>query len=87
MALAGIRTQIDSGAAHAALCADFDAKNEHLLEDSPTFLFDEGRQKLYGNVGYRVIEASIEELSMRKLRTRTARPTGRAIATTTPPPR
>ncbi len=60
--LAGIRTQIDSGAAHAALCADFDAKDKHLVEGSPTFLLDEGRQKLYGNVGYRVIEANIEEL-------------------------
>lgn len=60
--LAGIRTQIDSGAAHAALCADFDAKDRYLVEGSPTFLLDEGRQKLYGNVGYRVIEANIEEL-------------------------
>ena len=25
-------------------------------------LINEGRQKLYGNVGYRVIEANIEEL-------------------------
>lgn len=60
--LAAIREQIDSGAAHAALCADFDAKDRQLVEGSPTFVLDEGRQKLYGNVGYRVIEASIIEL-------------------------
>ena len=60
--LAAIRGQIDSGAAHAALCADFDAKDRQLVEGSPTFLLNEGRQKLYGNVGYRVIEASINEL-------------------------
>jgi len=60
--LAGIRRQIDSGAAHAALCADFDAKDRQLVEGSPTFVFNEGRQKLYGNVGYRIIEASIHEL-------------------------
>jgi predicted DsbA family dithiol-disulfide isomerase len=60
--LAAIRRQIDSGAAHAALCADFDAKDRQLVEGSPTFVLNEGRQKLYGNVGYRIIEASITEL-------------------------
>jgi predicted DsbA family dithiol-disulfide isomerase len=60
--LPDIRRQIDSGAAYAALCADFDAKEKHLVEGSPTFMLNEGRQKLYGNVGYRVIEANIQEL-------------------------
>jgi predicted DsbA family dithiol-disulfide isomerase len=60
--LADIRKQIDSGAAHAALCADFDAKDRLLVEGSPTFVFNEGRQKLYGNVGYRMIEANLQEL-------------------------
>ena len=60
--LAGIRRQIDSGAAHAALCADFDAKDRHLVEGSPTFLLNEGRQKLFGDVGYRILEANIQEL-------------------------
>lgn len=60
--VADIRRRIDSGAAHAALCADFAAREKYLVEGSPTFLLQEGRQKLYGNVGYRVIEANIEEL-------------------------
>jgi len=60
--LAGIRRRIDSGMAHAALCADYDAKERHLIEGSPTFLLQDGRQKLYGNVGYRVIEANVQEL-------------------------
>ncbi len=60
--LAAIRRQIDSGAAHAALCADLDAKDRQLVEGSPTFVLNEGRQKLYGNVGYRIIETSITEL-------------------------
>ena len=47
--LAGIRRHIDSGAAHAALCAHFDAKDRQLVEGSPTFLLNEGRQKLYGS--------------------------------------
>lgn len=60
--LGAIQEQIDSGLAHAALCADFAAKEKHLVEGSPTFLLNEGRQKLYGDVGYRVIEANIQEL-------------------------
>jgi hypothetical protein len=60
--LAAIRRHIDSGAAHAALCADFDAKNRQLVEGSPPFVVNEGRQQLYGNAGYRIIEASIHEL-------------------------
>ncbi len=60
--VAAIRRQFDSGAAHAALCADFDAKDRLLVEGSPTFVFNNGRQKLYGNVGYRIIEANIQEL-------------------------
>jgi predicted DsbA family dithiol-disulfide isomerase len=32
------------------------------LEGSPTFILDGGRQKLFGNVGYRVIQANIEQL-------------------------
>ena len=60
--LADIRRQIDSGAAYAALCADLDAKERHLIEGSPTFLLNKGRQKLYGNVGYRIIEANLQEM-------------------------
>lgn len=60
--IAGIRRQIDSGAAHAAVCTDFNAKEKYLIEGSPTFLLHEGRQKLYGNVGYRIIEANVQEL-------------------------
>lgn len=60
--LVEIRRQIDSGAAYAALCADFDAQEKHLIEGSPTFLLNDGRQKLYGNVGYRIIEANMQEL-------------------------
>ena len=32
------------------------------IEGSPTIVLNEGRQKLYGNVGFRVIEANIAEL-------------------------
>jgi len=32
------------------------------VRGSPTLLLNQGRQKLYGNVGYGVIEATIQEL-------------------------
>ena len=60
--LAGIGRHIDAGDAHAALYADFDAKDRQLVEGSPTFVFNQGRQKLYGNVAYRIIKANIQEL-------------------------
>jgi hypothetical protein len=32
------------------------------IEGSPSFVLNEGRQKLYGNIGFRLIEAKIQEL-------------------------
>lgn len=53
---------LESGAAHARLAADHAAADKARIEGSPTFVLNEGRQKLYGNVGFRVIEANIREL-------------------------
>lgn len=60
--VARIEAEIDSGAAFAALAEDYQSAQRLKIEGSPTFVLDEGRQKLYGNVGYRVIEANIQEL-------------------------
>ncbi|WP_041550142.1 DsbA family oxidoreductase [Chamaesiphon minutus] len=57
-----IQDRIDSGAAYARLSKDFDLAKEHTVTVSPTLIFNEGRQRLNGNVGYRVIEANIREL-------------------------
>jgi protein-disulfide isomerase-like protein with CxxC motif len=57
-----LRSQMDDGRAFAALFADVELQKQHLIQGSPTFLLNEGRQKLYGNVGYRVIRANLEEL-------------------------
>ena len=46
----------------AALCRDAEAQQIHRIEGSPTYLLNNGRQKLYGNVGFRIIEANIQEL-------------------------
>ncbi len=60
--IAAIQAQIDSGEAYAQLSKDFDLVKEHTVTVSPTLIFNEGRQRLNGNVGYRVIEANIREL-------------------------
>ncbi len=60
--IAAIQAQIDSGEAYARLSQDFDLVKELAVSVSPTLIFNEGRQRLNGNVGYRVIEANIREL-------------------------
>jgi predicted DsbA family dithiol-disulfide isomerase len=62
LAIAPIQAQIDSGEAYALLSKDLDLVKEHNVTVSPTLIFNEGRQRLNGNVGYRVIEANIREL-------------------------
>ncbi|TJY63294.1 dithiol-disulfide isomerase [Sinimarinibacterium sp. CAU 1509] len=57
-----VRAVIDSGRAHADLEGDRRDQQTLLIQGSPTFILNEGRQKLYGNVGYGVIEANIREL-------------------------
>lgn len=60
--VAAIHDRIDSGEAGAALCADMKDKEEQAIPGSPTLVLNEGRQRLYGNVGYRVMEANVREL-------------------------
>jgi predicted DsbA family dithiol-disulfide isomerase len=57
-----IKAEIDSGAAYAELSQDFELTKEYNVTVSPTLIFNDGRQRLNGNVGYRVIEANIREL-------------------------
>jgi predicted DsbA family dithiol-disulfide isomerase len=57
-----IQLMIDSGEAYASLSKDMELVKEHNVTVSPTLIFNEGRQRLNGNVGYRVIEANIREL-------------------------
>lgn len=60
--VASIQEQIDSGEAYAQLSQDLDLVKEYNVTVSPTMVFNEGRQRLNGNVGYRIIEANIREL-------------------------
>ena len=60
--LAGVDAALADGRAHARLAADYALAEKSRIEGSPTFLLNEGRQKLFGNVGFRVISANIREL-------------------------
>lgn len=51
-----------NGKAHALHANDLDIAREYNVRASPTMIFNEGRQTLMGNVGYRVIDANIREL-------------------------
>jgi predicted DsbA family dithiol-disulfide isomerase len=57
-----VNALICSGQAHALLEADMREKELQNITGSPTYVLNDGRQKLYGNVGYGVIEANIKEL-------------------------
>jgi len=53
---------MDNGCAMAALSADYKSVKENAIKGSPSWVLNSGRQILYGNVGYRILSANIEEL-------------------------
>jgi predicted DsbA family dithiol-disulfide isomerase len=53
---------IDSGVAFARLAADYQDADKMRIEGSPSFVLNEGRQKFYGNVGFHLMDANIQEL-------------------------
>ena len=54
--------KIRSSEAVAQLAVDYNLSQIHGVAGSPTFIMNDGRQKLFGNVGYRLIEANVQEL-------------------------
>lgn len=54
--------KLDCGVAHELLARDMDLVRKYDVRTSPTLMFNEGRQRLVGNVSYRVIEANVSEL-------------------------
>lgn len=57
-----VRRRIDNGEAYAALNHDTELARQYGVLGSPTYVFNEGRQLLYGNVGYRIIQSNVREL-------------------------
>ena len=59
--IGAIEEHIHSGIAFARLAADYQDADKMRIEGSPSFVLNEGRQKLYGNVGFHLMEANIQE--------------------------
>lgn len=57
-----IERSIHDGTAFAGLATDYQDADKMRIEGSPSFVLNDGRQKLYGDVGFRIIEANIQEL-------------------------
>jgi predicted DsbA family dithiol-disulfide isomerase len=62
LSAAAIEARLDDGRAHATLAADLDEARKQGIDTSPSLVFNEGRQRLAGNVGYRILEANVREL-------------------------
>lgn len=60
--IGAIEQCIHNGTAFARLDTDYHDADKMRIEGSPSFVLNEGRQKLYGNIGFRLIEANIQEL-------------------------
>ena len=60
--MSAIEGCIHDGTAYAGLAGNYQDADKLRIEGSPSFVLNEGRQKLYGNVGFRIIEANIQEL-------------------------
>lgn len=57
---------MESGEAMARMCCDNELKDQYKIEGSPTYILNSGRQKLFGNVGYKIIDANIREILNRR---------------------
>ena len=57
-----IQHSITCGTAMAALMCDYENAKDYGIKGSPCFVMNEGRQILFGNVGYRVLQTNINEL-------------------------
>ena len=60
--ISAIEKRIHDGTAFARLATDYQDADKMRIEGSPSFVLNNGRQKLYGDVGFRIIEANIQEL-------------------------
>ncbi|RMF16961.1 MAG: hypothetical protein D6758_07070 [Gammaproteobacteria bacterium] len=57
-----LRAALATGEPGAAVARDLALAEEYRLRGSPSYVLNEGRQVLFGNVGYRIIEANIQEI-------------------------
>ncbi|MCP3980510.1 MAG: dithiol-disulfide isomerase [bacterium] len=57
-----VRKHVEDGSAMAAMLEDAELQNRWHIQGSPTYVLNEERQRLYGNLGYRVLEANVREV-------------------------
>jgi predicted DsbA family dithiol-disulfide isomerase len=57
-----VASRLDDGTALSALWEDHLEKERLMIQGSPTYVFDGGRAKLYGNFAYGILHATVEEL-------------------------
>lgn len=57
-----IQALIESGEAGAVLMNDYQKSKDLQIKGSPTYIMNNGRQVLFGNVGYRILRANIKEI-------------------------
>ena len=60
--LADIHARLARGEAHTELISDDQEAQALGIRGSPSLVLDAGRQTLYGNVGFGIIQANIAEL-------------------------
>lgn len=53
---------LTNGQAMALFCTEMAMKETHKLSGSPTYILNESRQKLFGNVSYNIMHANVAEL-------------------------
>lgn len=58
----GIGEAVGDGSAAAGLMRDYQSATAGNITGSPSWVLNEGRQKLYGNIGYHVLNANVEGL-------------------------
>ena len=56
---------IRKGLAMAAVCHDMELCKRFKVDGSPTYVLNEGRQILYGNLGYKLLAANVREIMYR----------------------
>nr|WP_306263761.1 DsbA family protein [Pararhizobium sp. IMCC3301] len=61
-----VRNKIETGEAIAKLAADYELAQSLRVQGSPTYILSEGRQILFGNISYGILEANVSELLSEK---------------------
>lgn len=57
-----VRRKVETGEAIAALAADYELAQSQHVQGSPTYILNQGRQILFGNISYGILAANVSEL-------------------------